>query len=781
MCAHRIQDARCLASDINDVQTPRILAATTALLMLIAAHSAYAQDGDWDTTANEIRVDTCEELANALSVLMTPGPPPGSYAGEWTIFIDADLECTEEIEVYFQEDTPCRVNIVSGDKTEHRTITSSASTRLFYIHDIFSGHSQGGGPFGGQSRRSHCSDDNDGAGNRPIFNLERIRLQGPALDHWPGEGNPGKQEVPNMPIGGGVELHEISFEATDCIFEGFNTGHVYITPMDNCGNYEENNRYQTQQSNYDGHDGHYAPVSGAAVFMTRGIHRITNCQFEKNISVFRCDDCSIDEVGDDEASCWNFNNPPGTNCTEINRLGEKNDENNSTGPAHGGAICHLVVNVSNNNNPTVLEDCAQGVSVEGDSANGFLVCRSIFRNNVTFGNGGAIHSKAGAFRVDQCVFEENQAFGLHVSDSYAYGGGAIYRTDGENDPGAQTRITCSTFDGNIAGGYDEDFYDDNTVCSTSVLIQNGGAVFLNEVSSLEDPPSGNIRYCEFINNVTEDDAIGSSVMLHGEDSQALVERSTFTTNSDYVDNNGEFDPCVRAIGVNADSGQCDGGWREIFGDCNDLDLEREGGKYLPPDDLNEVHECQFDGPSAGFYVKHRKLLVTNCNVNRPEECGPVFVVDSTGCTQNTSHVTYYGGAAFCFDSRIIVLPGEEGDRANLSCPVDFMPVVSANDVLNSGILFQGNFFDPDWDPACNSTLPYVCIDTANNAPYPQSTGSCNADLSGNGLVDGADLATVLGNWGPNHQGDLNGDGLTNGADLALVLAAWGACWSECPN
>jgi len=53
-----------------------------------------------------------------------------------------------------------------------------------------------------------------------------------------------------------------------------------------------------------------------------------------------------------------------------------------------------------------------------------------------------------------------------------------------------------------------------------------------------------------------------------------------------------------------------------------------------------------------------------------------------------------------------------------------------------------------------------------------------ADLDRNGVINGADLATLLGHWGGNGtlengaSADLNGDGVVNGADLALLLGAW---------
>ncbi len=53
--------------------------------------------------------------------------------------------------------------------------------------------------------------------------------------------------------------------------------------------------------------------------------------------------------------------------------------------------------------------------------------------------------------------------------------------------------------------------------------------------------------------------------------------------------------------------------------------------------------------------------------------------------------------------------------------------------------------------------------------------ACVADLNGDGVVNGADLAIVLGGWGGGGIADINGDGVVNGSDLAIVLGAWGPC------
>ncbi|MBX3354850.1 MAG: hypothetical protein KF724_04035 [Phycisphaeraceae bacterium] len=54
---------------------------------------------------------------------------------------------------------------------------------------------------------------------------------------------------------------------------------------------------------------------------------------------------------------------------------------------------------------------------------------------------------------------------------------------------------------------------------------------------------------------------------------------------------------------------------------------------------------------------------------------------------------------------------------------------------------------------------------------------CREDLNFDGVIDGADLALLLGSWGACQwcPGDIDGDGFVDGADLALLLGAWGAC------
>ena len=83
-------------------------------------------------------------------------------------------------------------------------------------------------------------------------------------------------------------------------------------------------------------------------------------------------------------------------------------------------------------------------------------------------------------------------------------------------------------------------------------------------------------------------------------------------------------------------------------------------------------------------------------------------------------------------------------------------------------LVAGEHDQPEWLNVPSEQIPEFGIEMAD----------CLGDLDGNGAVNGADLAIVLGQWGcvgAACTADLNSDSIVNGADLAIVLGAWGNC------
>jgi formylglycine-generating enzyme required for sulfatase activity len=75
-------------------------------------------------------------------------------------------------------------------------------------------------------------------------------------------------------------------------------------------------------------------------------------------------------------------------------------------------------------------------------------------------------------------------------------------------------------------------------------------------------------------------------------------------------------------------------------------------------------------------------------------------------------------------------------------------------------------------------LVAIALGSSPAAVAQDCAGDCTGDLDGSGTVDGADLAVLLGAWGPcpGCVADLNGSGAVDAADLAVLLGLWnGTC------
>ncbi len=91
----------------------------------------------------------------------------------------------------------------------------------------------------------------------------------------------------------------------------------------------------------------------------------------------------------------------------------------------------------------------------------------------------------------------------------------------------------------------------------------------------------------------------------------------------------------------------------------------------------------------------------------------------------------------------------------------------------SGMIEHINWIDPDTgEIIVEENIPVECAATC---------GSCPTDTDGDGDTDAADLAVLLGGWGPCGPGEpcecLDNDtsGSIDAFDLAVLLGAWGPC------
>ena len=113
--------------------------------------------------------------------------------------------------------------------------------------------------------------------------------------------------------------------------------------------------------------------------------------------------------------------------------------------------------------------------------------------------------------------------------------------------------------------------------------------------------------------------------------------------------------------------------------------------------------------------------------------------------------------------------GQSTLPANLSGVTGF--AIGSAHAMSLSVVSQLADCDADGIPdACE--IQAGAPDTNHNG-IPDSCETRPADLNADGVVNGADLALLLGNWASTSGvGDINHDGITDGADLAMLLGDW---------
>ncbi|MCH2145334.1 MAG: right-handed parallel beta-helix repeat-containing protein [Phycisphaerales bacterium] len=114
--------------------------------------------------------------------------------------------------------------------------------------------------------------------------------------------------------------------------------------------------------------------------------------------------------------------------------------------------------------------------------------------------------------------------------------------------------------------------------------------------------------------------------------------------------------------------------------------------------------------------------------------------------------------------------------------VDFVRCVVRNNYSTyAGVSFAGSVQLSLTDTTvCGNTTPGQIndgwVDNGGNIIADECPPDCPADINGDGIVDGADLSSLLGAWGESDgSADIDGSGLVDGADLAALLGDWGDC------
>ena len=158
--------------------------------------------------------------------------------------------------------------------------------------------------------------------------------------------------------------------------------------------------------------------------------------------------------------------------------------------------------------------------------------------------------------------------------------------------------------------------------------------------------------------------------------------------------------------------------------------------------------------------------------NAPQTINAVKYLRFTPTVTGTHTIGNCTDAGTTVDCRIAVLSSCSDAFSNLACDDDGCTAGAApfTSSVTVDLTAGTTYFFAVGGYSATATGPFH-IDIAGPSGPPPCLGDINLD----GIVGGADLGLLLGNWGFSGTGDLNGDGIVTGADLGLVLGAWGPC------
>lgn len=118
--------------------------------------------------------------------------------------------------------------------------------------------------------------------------------------------------------------------------------------------------------------------------------------------------------------------------------------------------------------------------------------------------------------------------------------------------------------------------------------------------------------------------------------------------------------------------------------------------------------------------------------------------------------------------------GVQGSLGEIAIAGDLLFATDRDTILDGQRGVYSFTIGPDGELTQNGPL----VDTQGIAPNSIAVwvpAPLEPDLDGDGVVDGDDLAVLLGSWGACAAcpADLNGDGVVDGEDLAVLIGAWG--------
>ena len=129
--------------------------------------------------------------------------------------------------------------------------------------------------------------------------------------------------------------------------------------------------------------------------------------------------------------------------------------------------------------------------------------------------------------------------------------------------------------------------------------------------------------------------------------------------------------------------------------------------------------------------------------------------------------------------------GHNSDNGGGMFNYDSSPILTDCSFMNNTAPYGGGMYNNGSSPAltnctlCSNTPNQISgdwTDNGGNTIADECPVDCDADITGDGIVNINDLLTLIANWNTSSPlGDVNEDGIIDIEDLLLLIAAWGAC------
>jgi hypothetical protein len=413
-------------------------------------------------------------------------------------------------------------------------------------------------------------------------------------------------------------------------------------------------------------------------------------------------------------------------------LGFEIAQNRAT--ANGGGCALVSTTGIRLQNGTFAGNEASGVDAYGGGLwakdSGYEIVEVEFLENLAGGGGGGIRNRRSDVLVNDCTFTGNTA--------NADGGGAF-----SSHESGSTLISDSTISGNQGWQFGGGIHMDDC----ALLTLQGITIRNNRAFSSSDPDHtyGGGAYLAFTHLASNDSDWSENIAGYG---------------------GGLYSTHRQSVG----SGIVSVIESDRFTE-NESTYASGGGIGLNGDDVYEIRACEFTG-------------------NRSNGGSALHAGGNQGVTVDILASHFIGNGANFADNAVTLMNATStirdsvfkenvggGVRTILDTTVDVIDSCFCNNLYGvSNYLDNGTNSIGGCRFALNTTdVEGAWLETSLN--YYMTFCACSSvpdcDINGDGIVDGTDLAALLGAWGTsNLDADLNEDGVVNGGDLAILLGCW---------